>query len=80
MEDVFHFACSDWVFTQFAFMHPVPLGALTQLRAGTAPEGADWNGKYLIPWAREGKCLPAARDPNLGEKFWTSLEEQVKDL
>ena len=66
--------------SQFPFIHSVPLGALTQLRAGTSPEGADWNGKYLIPWAREGECRPEAKDPELGARLWAWLEEQVKDL
>jgi hypothetical protein len=29
-------------------LYDVPYGALTQLRAGTSPEGADWNGKVGI--------------------------------
>ena len=36
------------------------------------------NGKYLVPWAREGTPLPGTRDVVLGEKLWTWLEEQVK--
>ncbi|KAI0040862.1 NAD-P-binding protein [Auriscalpium vulgare] len=59
--------------------HEVPLGALTQLCAGTAPEAADWNGKYLIPWARIGKANPKAEDPAVGEKLWLLLEELVKE-
>ncbi|KAG1804970.1 uncharacterized protein HD556DRAFT_1327644 [Suillus plorans] len=34
--------------------HDVSLGALTQLYAGTTAEGANLNGKYLVPWARIG--------------------------
>ncbi|KAI5115497.1 hypothetical protein M0805_000110, partial [Coniferiporia weirii] len=36
-------------------LYPAPLGALTQLWAGTMPEAATYNGKYLIPWARVGE-------------------------
>ncbi|KDQ12680.1 hypothetical protein BOTBODRAFT_56500 [Botryobasidium botryosum FD-172 SS1] len=53
-------------------------GALTQLWAGTSPEGADFNGKYLIPWARIGTIPRGADDPALGEKLWDWMEEQVK--
>ncbi|KAI0052001.1 NAD-P-binding protein [Auriscalpium vulgare] len=60
------------------FLYDVPLGALTQLRAGTAPEAADWNGKYLKPWGRIGKANPKAEDPAVGEKLWARLEEEVK--
>ena len=36
--------------------------------------------KYLIPWARVGKPLQETRDPELGERLWNWLEEQVKDV
>ena len=55
-------------------------GALTQLYAGTAPEAVDLNGQYLIPWARIGKAHPGTLNPELGEKLWTWLEEQTKDV
>lgn len=56
------------------------MGAITQLWAGTSPEAVNLNGKYLVPWAREGPVRPETRDVALGEKLWTWLEEQVKDL
>ncbi|KAI0058522.1 NAD-P-binding protein [Artomyces pyxidatus] len=59
--------------------HELPLGALTQLWAGTSPEGADFNGKFLIPWARIGKPNPATQDPNVGQTLWAYLEDAVKD-
>jgi len=62
------------------FLYDVSFGALTQLYAGTMPEAAGLNGKYLIPWARVGKPLEATRDPELGERLWNWLEEQVKDV
>ncbi|KAK2462522.1 hypothetical protein APHAL10511_005492 [Amanita phalloides] len=55
-------------------------GALTQLYAGTSPNAADINGKYLIPWARIGESSAISRDAMLGEKLWNWLEEQVKDI
>ncbi|KAF5350745.1 hypothetical protein D9758_010401 [Tetrapyrgos nigripes] len=62
------------------FLYPVELGALTQLYAGTSPEGANMNGKYLKPWARMGKTSRAAEDTKQSEELWKWLEEQVKDV
>ncbi|KZV86948.1 NAD(P)-binding protein [Exidia glandulosa HHB12029] len=61
-------------------LHPVRLGALTQLYVGTAPETAQANGKYFIPWARPGDAVqnPLANDAQLSEKLWDWLEEQVQ--
>jgi len=56
------------------------LGALTQLWAGTSPEGASMNGKYLRPWARVGAAHPDSQDPELGKQLWTWLEEQVEKV
>jgi len=58
-------------------LYPVENGALTQLWAGTSPETKDFNGKWLIPWARVGKMGPSS-DPKLGEKLWDWIEEQRK--
>lgn len=58
-------------------LHSVQDGALTQLYAGTCPEGKDFNGQFLIPWARLGLCNPTANDPELGRKLWDWLEAQV---
>ena len=71
-----------WIltFAKSRLVHPAPMGALTQLYAGTSPQGADMNGKYLIPWAREGPVRKEATDPKLAEKMWEWMEEQVKDL
>ncbi|KAG8747716.1 hypothetical protein FRC10_011843 [Ceratobasidium sp. 414] len=65
---------------------PAPYGALTQLYAGTAPEGAELSGKailtvvaqYLIPWARIFKARPDTQDEEAGQRLWAWLEEQVK--
>jgi len=63
-----------------AVLYPIPYGALTQLWAGTSPEGRELNGKYLIPWARVGEPSSVANDPKLSAELWTWLEEQVKDI
>jgi len=55
-------------------------GALTQLWAGTSPQGEELNGKYLIPWARVGEATSAANDAKASAELWTWLEEQVKDI
>jgi len=55
-------------------------GALTQLWAGTSPEGLTMNGKYLRPWARVGTAHPDSQDLELGKQLWTWLEEQVENV
>ncbi|KAG9077456.1 hypothetical protein FS749_010650 [Ceratobasidium sp. UAMH 11750] len=57
---------------------PAPYGALTQLYAGTTPEGSKLSGQYLIPWARLSKSRADTRDEEAGRKLWAWLEEQVK--
>ncbi|KAJ7642051.1 NAD-P-binding protein [Roridomyces roridus] len=57
--------------------YPVPMGALTQLWAGTMKAAEGLNGGWLIPWARIGTMPPAAADPAAGKALWTWLEEQV---
>ncbi|KII92397.1 hypothetical protein PLICRDRAFT_103635 [Plicaturopsis crispa FD-325 SS-3] len=61
-------------------LYDVAHGALTGLFAGTAPEGADLNGKYLIPWARLGTPTELVQDPKLALKIWSWLEEQTQDI
>lgn len=61
-------------------LYTVEKGALSQLRAGTAPEAAAWNGKYLVPWAKLGKPVAGTNDPEVGKRLWDWLEEQVKDV
>ncbi|KAI0783505.1 NAD-P-binding protein [Abortiporus biennis] len=60
-------------------LYPVSYGALTQLWAGTMPETIQYNGEFLIPWARKGRCRDEVYDPVVGEKLWNYLLEQVKD-
>ncbi|KAF8601568.1 NAD(P)-binding protein [Ceratobasidium sp. AG-I] len=61
-----------------AFMWPTPYGAITQLYAGTTPEGLELSGQYLIPWAKLSKSRADTRDEAAGKKLWEWLEEQVK--
>jgi len=63
-----------------AILFTPSFGALTQLWAGTSPQGAELNGKYLIPWARVGEATSVANDPKQSAELWTWLEEQVKDI
>jgi len=63
-----------WIFNPKIY-----LGALTPLYAGVSTMSGDFNGKYFIPWAREGKMRPEARDPVEGEKLWQWLESETKD-
>ncbi|KAF8130198.1 NAD(P)-binding protein [Boletus edulis] len=55
-------------------------GAITQLYAGTALDAATLGGQYLIPWGRIDTPRAHARDPQLNEKLWEWLEEQVAEL
>jgi len=67
-------------FFMHAMSYPAPLGALTQLWAGTMPETENLNGKYLIPWARLGEARQETADPETGRRLWDWCEEQVKDI
>ncbi|EIW52753.1 NAD-P-binding protein [Trametes versicolor FP-101664 SS1] len=60
------------------FLYPAPMGALTQLYAGTTPQGAQLGGQYLIPWARVGRAKKETDDPELGRKLWAWMEDAVK--
>ncbi|KAH9945575.1 NAD-P-binding protein [Amylocystis lapponica] len=71
---------SGWVIILLKMMtYPVSFGALTQLWAGTMPETLNYNGEFLIPWARVGKCRKEAYDEEIGKRLWSWLEEQVKE-
>jgi len=60
-------------------IYPAPYGALTQLWGGTMPETLNYNGEYLIPWARLGRCREEAYDPELGQKLWDWLEQETQE-
>ncbi|KAJ7732361.1 NAD-P-binding protein [Mycena maculata] len=57
--------------------YPVPMGALTQLWAGTTKEAASHNGGFLQPWARIGTLPSSSTDPAACKALWNWLEEQV---
>ncbi|KAG8742088.1 hypothetical protein FRC10_002024 [Ceratobasidium sp. 414] len=67
---------TSWVLD--LILHHASYGALTQLWAGTMPDGEQHSGKFLIPWARVGDAGAFARDEELAEKLWAWLEEQAK--
>ncbi|KAJ8088004.1 short-chain alcohol dehydrogenase [Marasmius tenuissimus] len=52
-------------------------GALTTLYAATAPESADANGKYFLPWGRIGNPHPGTQDVETGRKLWEWLESET---
>lgn len=63
-----------------AILYPGPMGAITPLYAATAPETAQANGKFFIPWAREGS--PRSDHINniaVEDKLIAWLEEHVKE-
>ncbi|KAH6910202.1 hypothetical protein BKA70DRAFT_1272448 [Coprinopsis sp. MPI-PUGE-AT-0042] len=61
------------------FQYPREWGAWTQLWAGTAPEAAAMNGKYVIPWGTEGAPRPEANDERMMQELWTWLEARVAE-
>ncbi|KAF5326839.1 hypothetical protein D9619_004230 [Psilocybe cf. subviscida] len=75
-----HISAAERFLLGLLILYPVPLGALTQLYAGTSAEGVGFNGKYLIPWARMGTANPAGEDPTLAAELWRWMEEQVETI
>ncbi|KAF8871709.1 hypothetical protein CPB85DRAFT_1379041 [Mucidula mucida] len=69
-------AARKWMVDQL--LYPVELGALTQLYAGTMPDAANYNGKYMIPWARVGESRSGTTEPEICRKLWDWMDEQVK--
>ncbi|KAJ7065637.1 NAD-P-binding protein [Mycena amicta] len=60
--------------------HPTPMGALTQLWAGTVAHPAEIHGQYIVPWGKVGKPDKRAADTKLRADVMRFLEEQVKDF
>jgi retinol dehydrogenase 12 len=49
---------------------------LTQLYAGTSPEGAEFNGKWLVPWARVKQRQPKGADnAETAKGVWEYIEK-----
>ncbi|KIM31765.1 hypothetical protein M408DRAFT_237931 [Serendipita vermifera MAFF 305830] len=66
-------------FTARVIAYPSHMGPITSLYAATAPEAAQFNGKYLGPWAR----VKNPRSDHVGniqaeDKLITWLEEQIR--
>ncbi|KAI0782859.1 NAD(P)-binding protein [Abortiporus biennis] len=61
-------------------LHPAHYGALTQLWGGTMPETIQYNGEFLIPWARLGRCREEAYDPEIGDRLWKWLEGEIVEF
>lgn len=63
-------------------LHPQSLGGLTELYAGLAPETADCNGGFVIPFGRKGSVASylqkGMEKEDIGKKLWDILEEDVK--
>ncbi|KAL1754589.1 hypothetical protein FB107DRAFT_215342 [Schizophyllum commune] len=61
-------------------VYEADMGALTQLRAGTDPAAAEWNGKYMTCWARPYPNSPYADNEAEAKRLWEWLKDQVKDI
>lgn len=59
-------------------LHDASYGALTQLWAGTMPETVQYNGEFLVPYARPGRTQSAMYDPEIGKRVWAYMEDQIK--
>ncbi|KIJ39325.1 hypothetical protein M422DRAFT_257937 [Sphaerobolus stellatus SS14] len=59
-----------------ALLKPTPMGALTQLYAGTMPEAGNEPGGYFIPWARVSEQKPRLKNVELQMRFkeWVDAE------
>ncbi|KAF8283230.1 NAD(P)-binding protein, partial [Clavulina sp. PMI_390] len=68
-----------WLNLFFVFLqYPPESAALTSLYAGTAPEGVNFNGKYLSPWARLRYHRRDLSEEENQEKLWSWCEGEVK--
>jgi len=62
------------------FLHPVKMGPLSQLWAGTMPDAENHVGGYLVPWARLGSADPRSANEQLQDELKVYLEKQVSDF
>ncbi|KJA21363.1 hypothetical protein HYPSUDRAFT_140756, partial [Hypholoma sublateritium FD-334 SS-4] len=69
----------SWYAYRF-ILKTVSFGDLTQLWAGTSQEGAQLNGRYLIPWARVANENPAENKLALAQEIWEWMEEKVVSI
>jgi len=67
-----------WVRSLNLIYHPAPMGAITQLYAGTDPSlSKAHSGKYFTTWARETKPRKDTEDLKLAMKLWDILESDM---
>jgi len=71
---------TKWVLDNVLGYEPDPLGVLTQLWAGTAPETAQMGGAFFWPWARVGYAREDTGDPRLGGELWEFVQEQGRKV
>ncbi|KAJ7612630.1 hypothetical protein FB45DRAFT_302098 [Roridomyces roridus] len=58
--------------------YPTPMGALTQLWAGTVATPAQITGEYLVPWGQVGKPDKRTTNGKLEEEVIGFLKEQIQ--
>ncbi|KAI0682439.1 NAD-P-binding protein [Cytidiella melzeri] len=66
--------------TSWLLLYPQPMGALTQLYAGTMPEALQYNGEFMVPWARVGKAQALVYDAEVGKKLWEWFADEIKPV
>ncbi|KAJ6549157.1 NAD-P-binding protein [Mycena sp. CBHHK59/15] len=74
-----HFASWQQVIGKM-FLYPAPMGAHTQLWAGTVATPAQITGQYVVPWGQVGKPDKRALNTKLEEEVVAYIKEQVKDF
>ncbi|KAH9913918.1 NAD(P)-binding protein [Fomitopsis serialis] len=63
----------------FIKLYPVEYGALGQLWAGTMPEALQYNGEFVVPWAKvDARPRQDAFSEKVGSKLWSWLENEVE--
>ncbi|KAF8313659.1 NAD(P)-binding protein [Clavulina sp. PMI_390] len=55
----------------------VEYGALTPLYAGTSTDALEFNGKFLVPWARVGECRSDHYNVAVQDAMWNWCEEAI---
>jgi len=60
-------------------LHPISKGVLSQVFAATDPEAAQYNGKYLRPWARLGEPHPETKNTAEQRRLWDYCMTAIQD-
>ncbi|GAA5852882.1 hypothetical protein JCM8547_004718 [Rhodosporidiobolus lusitaniae] len=58
-------------------LNPAYMGAWTQLWGATSPEGANFQKKFLYPWARIGKSDPRGQNPETLKEVKAHLDKEI---